>query len=82
MDTPSEEAIDIASLLSDLLYDPRFCYAHSWKAGDFLIADNIEVSVSIMILLMGPNHADVPGRRRCTHALPSSPALVNSGAFM
>ena len=26
--------------LRTLLYDPRYCYAHSWQAGDILIADN------------------------------------------
>ena len=43
VDAPSEESNKIAALLSDLLYDPRFCYAHTWKTGDILIADNIEV---------------------------------------
>ncbi|KIK57024.1 hypothetical protein GYMLUDRAFT_247295 [Collybiopsis luxurians FD-317 M1] len=40
--TPEEEAT-IIELLSQLLYDRRFCLIHTWQTGDFLIADNIEL---------------------------------------
>jgi len=30
----------LVSRMREKLYDPRFCYAHSWKTGDLLIADN------------------------------------------
>ncbi|KAG7087516.1 hypothetical protein E1B28_013477 [Marasmius oreades] len=38
-----EEEATIIELLSDLLYDRRFCFVHTWETGDFLIADNIEL---------------------------------------
>ena len=40
--SPEEEAT-IIELLSELLYDRRFCLVHTWQTGDFLIADNVEV---------------------------------------
>ncbi|KAF8886932.1 Pyoverdine/dityrosine biosynthesis protein-domain-containing protein [Infundibulicybe gibba] len=38
-----EDSVRIGDRLTDLLYDRRFCYAHSWCTGDYLIADNIEM---------------------------------------
>lgn len=29
--------------LQEALYDPRYCYAHSWQAGDIVIADNFSL---------------------------------------
>lgn len=35
--TPEEEAKTI-EMLSELIYDRRFCLVHTWQTGDFLIA--------------------------------------------
>lgn len=43
-DAPEEEAKPIENLLLDLLYDRRFSFGYTWSTGDFLIADNVEVS--------------------------------------
>ncbi|KAF5363134.1 hypothetical protein D9758_008353 [Tetrapyrgos nigripes] len=42
-DSTREEEATIVDLLSDLLYDRRFCFAHTWETGDFLLADNVEL---------------------------------------
>ncbi|KAF8886930.1 Pyoverdine/dityrosine biosynthesis protein-domain-containing protein [Infundibulicybe gibba] len=39
-----EDSIAIGDYLTDLLFDRRFCYAHTWTTGEYLIADNVEVS--------------------------------------
>jgi alpha-ketoglutarate-dependent taurine dioxygenase len=36
----AEEASALLGELRALLYDPRYCYAHAWQDGDFLLADN------------------------------------------
>ncbi|KAF8579389.1 Clavaminate synthase-like protein [Ramaria rubella] len=38
-----EDSISASEHITDLLYDRRFCYAHTWTTGDLLIADNIEL---------------------------------------
>lgn len=43
-DVSIDESNAVADHLVDLMYDRRFCYAHTWTTGEFLIADNIEVS--------------------------------------
>lgn len=43
-DAPEEEAKPMEDLLLDLLYDRRFSFGYTWSTGEFLIADNIEVS--------------------------------------
>jgi alpha-ketoglutarate-dependent taurine dioxygenase len=35
-----ESFADLLRELRALLYDPRYCYAHPWEGGDFLVADN------------------------------------------
>ncbi|TFK63470.1 Clavaminate synthase-like protein [Pluteus cervinus] len=42
-DITQEDSSVIGDYLTDLLYDRRFCYAHTWTTGDFLIADNHEL---------------------------------------
>lgn len=37
---PPERVDGIEQRLRDALHDPRHCYAHSWQAGDVVIADN------------------------------------------
>jgi alpha-ketoglutarate-dependent taurine dioxygenase len=39
-DVPAERAAEIEQTLRDALYDPHHCYAHSWQAGDIVVADN------------------------------------------
>ena len=48
--------------MRELLYDPRFCYAHQWQDGDVLIADN---------------HALLHGRRAFDAAAPRRIRRVN-----
>jgi alpha-ketoglutarate-dependent taurine dioxygenase len=38
-----ETADWVASLLVDKLYDPKYCYAHAWSKGEFVIADNVSL---------------------------------------
>ncbi|KIJ42544.1 hypothetical protein M422DRAFT_170957 [Sphaerobolus stellatus SS14] len=38
-----EDSILAGEYITDLLYDRRFCYAHTWTTGDLLIADNVEL---------------------------------------
>jgi alpha-ketoglutarate-dependent taurine dioxygenase len=45
--------------LSRRFYDPAFCYAHSWREGDVLVADN-------HALLHGRAPSALDGRRRVT----------------
>jgi alpha-ketoglutarate-dependent taurine dioxygenase len=43
VEAPGLSAAELADLLTELraaLYDPRHCYAHAWREGDFLVADN------------------------------------------
>jgi alpha-ketoglutarate-dependent taurine dioxygenase len=37
---PADENADLVGELSELLYGPAVCYAHSWRSGDLLLADN------------------------------------------
>jgi alpha-ketoglutarate-dependent taurine dioxygenase len=39
-DVPAERVAGIEQQLRDALYDPHHCYAHSWRAGDVVVADN------------------------------------------
>ncbi|MGH3778007.1 MAG: TauD/TfdA dioxygenase family protein [Pseudonocardiaceae bacterium] len=39
-DVPAERVAGIEQSLRDALYDPHHCYAHSWQAGDVVVADN------------------------------------------
>ncbi|MGH3813136.1 MAG: TauD/TfdA dioxygenase family protein [Pseudonocardiaceae bacterium] len=39
-DVPAERVAGIEQTLRDTLYDPHHCYAHSWQAGDVVVADN------------------------------------------
>ncbi len=39
-DVPAECIPEIEQTLRDALYDPQHCYAHSWQAGDVVVADN------------------------------------------
>ncbi len=39
-DVPAECVAEIEQTLRDALRDQRHCYAHSWQAGDVVIADN------------------------------------------
>jgi alpha-ketoglutarate-dependent taurine dioxygenase len=39
-DVPAHRVTEIKRTLRDALYDPRHCYAHSWQAGDVVVADN------------------------------------------
>jgi len=38
-----EDAEFVVSLLVDKLYDPKYCYAHSWSKGEFVFSDNISL---------------------------------------
>ncbi|KAF5318287.1 hypothetical protein D9758_018885 [Tetrapyrgos nigripes] len=53
-DATQEEEARIVDLLSNLLYDRRFCFAHTWATGDFLIADNVELLHSRTAFVPGP----------------------------
>ena len=37
---PKEKTNDFIKEINDLLYSPKNLYAHHWKAGDIVIADN------------------------------------------
>lgn len=39
-DLPAERVVAVEQQLKDALYDPQHCYAHSWQAGDVVVADN------------------------------------------
>ncbi|MGH4025157.1 MAG: TauD/TfdA dioxygenase family protein [Pseudonocardiaceae bacterium] len=39
-DVAAECVADIEHSLREALYDPHHCYAHSWQAGDVVVADN------------------------------------------
>ena len=39
-DVPAQSVAGIEQTLREALYDPHHCYAHSWQAGDVVIADN------------------------------------------
>ncbi|MBA2471035.1 MAG: TauD/TfdA family dioxygenase [Pseudonocardiales bacterium] len=39
-DVPAEYVAEIEQTLRDALHDPHHCYAHSWQAGDVVVADN------------------------------------------
>ncbi|MGH3512817.1 MAG: TauD/TfdA dioxygenase family protein [Pseudonocardiaceae bacterium] len=39
-DVSAECVAEIEQTLRDALYDPQHCYAHSWQAGDLVVADN------------------------------------------
>lgn len=39
-DVPAEHVAGIEQQLRDALYDPDHCYAHTWQAGDVVVADN------------------------------------------
>ncbi|KAF8330028.1 uncharacterized protein EI90DRAFT_3124824 [Cantharellus anzutake] len=38
-----ERSTEISNRVTELLYDRRYCYEHTWERGDFLIADNVEL---------------------------------------
>ncbi|KAH8804237.1 Pyoverdine/dityrosine biosynthesis protein-domain-containing protein [Flagelloscypha sp. PMI_526] len=42
-DATPEKSTSFGDHLSRLLYDRRFCYAHTWAKGDYLFADNVEM---------------------------------------
>ncbi|KAH8798042.1 Pyoverdine/dityrosine biosynthesis protein-domain-containing protein [Flagelloscypha sp. PMI_526] len=42
-DATPEESSSMGNRLTSLLYDRRFCYAHTWAEGDYLFADNVEM---------------------------------------
>lgn len=54
---PAEETARFLAELTELIYDPRFVYAHRWHQGDYLLADN-------HVLLHGRN-AYTHNRPRC-----------------
>lgn len=42
-DLGPSESDQLGNYLTELMYDRRFVYEHTWMTGDFLIADNIEL---------------------------------------
>jgi alpha-ketoglutarate-dependent taurine dioxygenase len=36
----ADQVPDVERTVREALYDPRHCYAHDWRTGDFVIADN------------------------------------------
>ncbi|KAF8310285.1 hypothetical protein DL93DRAFT_2157882 [Clavulina sp. PMI_390] len=49
-----ERSNALSDHITELLYDRRFVYEHTWETGDFLIADNIEVGHSLTIKMDPP----------------------------
>lgn len=43
MGLPTDRSDALSDYITELLYDRRFVYEHTWMTGDFLVADNIEV---------------------------------------
>lgn len=72
-DVPDEHVPGIEQTLRDALYDPRHCYAHEWRTGDVVVADNYT-------LLHGrERYASGCGRHlRRVHVL-GDPPLLNPG---
>ena len=46
------ESDQLGNYLTELMYDRRFVYEHTWTTGDFLIADNVEVG-SLQVAFSG-----------------------------
>jgi alpha-ketoglutarate-dependent taurine dioxygenase len=59
---PPDQHDSFLASMRQLLYDPRFCYSHSWRTGDVVIADN---------------HALLHGRRAFRAAAPRHLRRVN-----
>lgn len=53
MGLPTDRSDALSDYITELLYDRRFVYEHTWMTGDFLVADNIEVCS------LGPNSVDI-----------------------
>ena len=43
--TDDELSSKISHHITELLYDRRFCFQQTWQTGDYMIADNNEVSI-------------------------------------
>lgn len=78
---PTDRSDALSDYITELLYDRRFVYEHTWTTGDFLVADNIEVSSETSYYALAPSAFLIVKSSSCIHGLPFSRVRANCGGY-